>query len=96
MRGTFGALFKVLGMITVVLSIAMLPPVLVCVYYGENHAAAGLFHAIWVGFITGTALFLLFGISNGMRRSATDIYCSLPYGSELPYLVPFRIISRMY
>ena len=59
MRSTFGALFKVLGMITVVLSIAMLPPVLVCVYYGEKHAAAGLFHAIWVGVISGMALFLL-------------------------------------
>ena len=68
MRGTFGALFKVLGMITVVLSIAMLPPVLVCVYYGENHAAAGLFHAIWVGFITGTALFLLL---RHIKRDAT-------------------------
>ena len=42
-----------------VLSIAMVPPVLVCVYYGENHAAAGLFHAIWVGAIVGMALFLL-------------------------------------
>ena len=68
MRGTFGALFKVLGMITVVLSIAMLPPVLVCVYYGENHAAAGLFHAIWVGFITGMALFLLL---RHIKRDAT-------------------------
>ena len=68
MRGTFGALFKVLGMITVVLSIAMLPPVLVCVYYGENHAAAGLFHAIWVGFFTGAALFLLL---RHIKRDAT-------------------------
>ncbi len=59
MRCTFGALFKSLGNITVVLSIAMLPPVLVCVYYGEHHAAAGLFHAIWVGFIVGMAMFLL-------------------------------------
>lgn len=59
MRCTFGALFKSLGIITVVLSVAMLPPVFVCVYYGENHAAAGLFHAIWVGFIVGMALFLL-------------------------------------
>ena len=59
MRCTFGALFKVLGFITVVLSVAMLPPVLVCVYYGENHAAAGLFHTIWVGVIVGAALFLL-------------------------------------
>ena len=59
MRLTFGALFKAIGIVTVVLSIAMVPPVLVCVYYGENHAAAGLFHAIWVGAIVGMALFLL-------------------------------------
>ena len=59
MRLTFGALFKAIGIITVVLSIAMVPPVLVCVYYGEKHAAAGLFHAIWVGVISGMALFLL-------------------------------------
>lgn len=68
MRGTFGALFKFLGIITVVLSIAMLPPVLVCVYYGEHHAAAGLFHAIWVGSITGAVLFLLL---RHIRRDAT-------------------------
>ena len=59
MRLTFGALFKAIGIITVALSISMVPPVLVCVYYGENHAAAGLFHAIWVGAIAGMALFLL-------------------------------------
>ena len=59
MRSTFGALFKAIGIVTVVLSVAMVPPVLVCVYYGENHAAAGLFHAIWVGAIVGMALFLL-------------------------------------
>ena len=68
MRCTFGALFKVIGMITVVLSIAMLPPLLVCVFYGENHAAAGLFHAIWVGIIVGAALFLLL---RHIRREAT-------------------------
>ena len=59
MRCTFGALFKIVGVITVVLSVAMLPPVLVCVYYGENHAASGIFHAIWVGAIVGMAMFLL-------------------------------------
>ena len=59
MRCTFGALFKIVGVITVVLSVAMLPPVLVCVYYGENHAAAGIFHSIWVGVIVGMAMFLL-------------------------------------
>lgn len=59
MRCTFGVLFRTLGLITVVLSVAMLPPVLVCVYYGEHHAAAGLFHAIWVGLFVGAALFLL-------------------------------------
>ncbi|MGX8774916.1 MAG: TrkH family potassium uptake protein, partial [Bacillota bacterium] len=37
----------------------MLPPLLVCVYYGENHEASGLFHAIWTGAIVGMAMFLL-------------------------------------
>ena len=59
MRCTFGALFKIVGIITVVLSVAMLPPVLVCVCYGEHHAASGLFHTIWVGVIVGMAMFLL-------------------------------------
>ena len=59
MHSTFGASFKLVGVILVVLSVAMLPPVLVCVYYGEHHAAAGLFHAIWVGVIVGMAGFLL-------------------------------------
>ncbi len=59
MRCTFGALFKIVGVITVALSVAMVPPVLVCVYYGENHAASGLFHSIWVGVIVGMGMFLL-------------------------------------
>ena len=59
MRTTFGAVFKIVGIITVALSVAMVPPVLVCVYYGENHAASGIFHAIWTGAIVGMAMFLL-------------------------------------
>ena len=51
-----------------VTSIAMLPPLLVCVYYGENHAAAGFFHAIWTGFIVGAVMFLLL---RHVRRTTT-------------------------
>lgn len=54
-----GSVFKITGMILVVISIAMIPPVLVCLYYGERHGAAGLFHAFWVTIIIGFALSLL-------------------------------------
>ena len=68
MRYKLGALFILVGIITVALSVAMLPPVLVCVFYGENHAASGLFHSIWVGVFAGMALFLLL---RHIRRTPT-------------------------
>ena len=68
MRTTFGAVFKIVGIITVALSVAMVPPVLVCVYYGENHAASGIFHAIWTGAIVGMAMFILL---RHIRKSST-------------------------
>ena len=82
---------KIMGIVLVVLSIAMLPPVLVCMYYGEHHVAAGFGHAIWNGLIVGAFLFLLlrhYGRSFRVRDGylilavcwiAASIFGSLPY-----------------
>ena len=95
MRCTFGALFKSLGIITVVLSVAMLPPVFVCVYYGENHAAAGLFHAIWVGFIVGiTNVIPFFGPFIGAIPSALIILTASPMHALV--FVIFIIILQQF
>lgn len=59
MKTTLVSTMKLTGMILVAISIAMLPPVLVCMYYGEYRVAAGFGHAIWCGLIVGFAMYLL-------------------------------------
>ena len=51
---------KITGIVLVVLSVAMLPPVFVCMHFGEHRVAAGFVHAVWNGLLIGAVLFLLF------------------------------------
>lgn len=51
---------KITGIVLVVLSVAMLPPIFVSMHFDEHRAAAGFMHAVWNGLIVGAALFLIF------------------------------------
>lgn len=68
MKQMLSSVFKISGISLVVISFAMLPPLLVCVGYGEMHAAAGFAHAIWIGLLVGMVLFLLFRTGTRVLR----------------------------
>ena len=60
MNLTISSILRITGMVLVVISIAMLPPILVSLYYGEYHVAMGFVHSIWIGLIVGLFLFAVF------------------------------------
>ncbi|MDD4199810.1 MAG: TrkH family potassium uptake protein [Eubacteriales bacterium] len=59
MKTTLISTLKITGLILVAISIAMLPPVLVCMYYGEYDIAAGFGHAVWIDLLVGFAMYML-------------------------------------
>lgn len=92
MNFRISSVLKIVGFLLVVLSFAMLPPVLVCLYYGEHRTAAGFGHSIWNVLLVGTVLFLIFRhhgrnfrVRDGFLILAACWFFASLFGS-LPYL----------
>ncbi len=87
------SVLKISGQSLVVISFAMLPPLLVCVRYGEMHVAVGFARMILAGLLVGLTLFFFFRtgtkalrVCDGFLTLAVCWLTASAFGA-FPYLV---------